>query len=118
MEELFEEKYLEADVNFLKLVETYTGYRGDEALKEMVLHIYQYIQSSPFPKEWLKEKISQFQVKEENDFAKTIWGEILLEEYKNTLLDTILSLKNIKCELDENPELEKFSMAIRQDIEI
>ena len=56
------------DERFAKLVNTYTGYRGDEPLKEIVLKIYRFMQSAPFPKEWLAEKVRMFESNEEKDF--------------------------------------------------
>ena len=60
LEDLFEEKYNNNDSDFLKLIETYTSYSGDEPLKESCLEIYEYIQSSPFPNDWLEEKVEMF----------------------------------------------------------
>ena len=57
LEELFEEKYESKDENFEKLINTYTGYRDDTPLKELILTIYKYIQSNPYPEKWLDEKI-------------------------------------------------------------
>ena len=42
LEDLFDEKYEKEDKDFLKLVETYTGYRGDEELKDLVLKLYEF----------------------------------------------------------------------------
>lgn len=56
LEDMFEEKYEKQDEDFAKLINTYTSYRDDTPLKELILKIYTYIQSNPFPKEWLKEK--------------------------------------------------------------
>lgn len=118
LEKLFEEKYENQKENFLKLIDTYTGYRGDEPLKEMILNIYKYIQSSPFPNEWLEEKIEEFNIYDKDiDFAETKWGKILLENNKELIKETIIGLKSIKEILDQNYELDKFSQAIRQDIE-
>ncbi len=43
LEELFELKYESEDKEFLKLINTYTNYRGDEALKNLILKIYRFI---------------------------------------------------------------------------
>ena len=56
LEEVFENLYEEKDKNFIKLVNTYCGYRDDDKLKEIILKIYKYIQSMPYPEEWLKLK--------------------------------------------------------------
>ena len=60
LDDLFEQKYIENNQDFLELLEIYTGYRGDEALQELVLNIYKFIQSSPFPEKWLQEKVELF----------------------------------------------------------
>ena len=39
LEELFEEKYEKNEKDFIRLINTYTTYRGDENLKEIVLKI-------------------------------------------------------------------------------
>ena len=118
LDDLFEKKYFEEDQDFLKLVDTYTGYRGDEPLKELVMEIYKFIQSSPFPRKWLEEKVEEFNIKDLSlDFAKTKWGELILGEYEKSIDETILGLKNVKQDLDSNPELEKFSQVIRLDLE-
>lgn len=118
LDELFEQKYLEGDKNFLKLLEIYTNYREDDPLKEMILEIYRFIQSSPFPKEWLEEKINDFLVLEEDmDFGKTVWGKILLKKYETLIEETILGLKHVKISLDLNPELDMYSNTIQKDID-
>ena len=65
IEDVFERLYEEQDEEFEKLVNTYTEYRGDEALKEIVLNIYKFMQSSPFPNEWLEEQTEKYNLKEE-----------------------------------------------------
>src|SRR5699024_6992912 len=89
IEEIFETKYEEQNKDFEKLINTYTSYRDDTPLKELVLKIYTYIQSSPFPEKWLKEKIEMFNLKDnlDEDFSNTKWGSILLQELKEEIID-------------------------------
>lgn len=119
IEELFENKYEIHDEAFIKLVTTYTSYRDDSPLKELVLKIYDYIQSNPFPNKWLKEKVEMFNLKDklETDFAKTIWGEKLLEELEEELIDDIVILQKEKMNLAKEPELDKFEKTIDDDID-
>ena len=117
IEELFEQKYTSEDAGFLKLLNTYTGYRGDESLIELVLNIYKYIQSSPFPEKWLEEKIKMLDIEEDIDFSKTIWGNIILEEAKSTIKECIMQLERIKDETLKWNELEKYSNVLIQDIQ-
>lgn len=118
IEDIFEEKYETEDVDFIKLINVYTSYRDDTPLKDLVLKIHSYIQSNPFPQKWLAEKIEMFNLEDriKEDFSQTIWGEILLEEVKEELIDDISMLEKVEEELSYEPELEKFYQTIRSDI--
>ena len=116
LEELFEEKYMDGDKGFIKLIETYTDYRGDEKLQELVLDIYKYIQSNPFPEKWVNEKVDEFNVDINLDFSNTIWGRVILEDIKDEIRSMILKLENIKKETIKFSELDKFSSVLQEDI--
>ena len=116
LEELFEEKYENQDEEFQKLIRTYTSYRDDSDLKELILKIYTYIESSPFPEKWLEDKIEKFNIKEKEDFAKTEWGKLLLQEIEEELIDSIKTLEKEAKKLSVEPELEKYYQVLRKDI--
>ena len=117
LEELFEEKYLNNDKEFIKLINNFTTYKGDEPLKELILKIYNYIQSAPFPDEWIQQKAEMFNLKENIDFSQTIWGQILLKEFLSQVLESKLKLQNVQKNLNRFFELEKFSTVIANDID-
>ena len=119
LEELFEEKYEKEEEEFIKLLYTYTSYKDDSPLKELVLKIHNYIQSNPFPEKWLREKIEMFnlQGKLEEDFGNTTWGKVLLQELKEEIIDCIKILEQLQKEIAEEPSLEKNAQIIRHDIE-
>lgn len=118
LEEVFEKRYEEENEEFLKLVETYTGYKGDEDLKNLVLRIYEFSQSSAFPEDWITEKVEMFNPdkKIDEDFAKSIWGEILLKDLKEEILDGKNTLKAILNKMNRYSEMLKFTSVISEDI--
>ena len=118
LEDLFEEKYKKYDQAFSKLIHTYTSYRDDTPLKELILKIYQYISSSPFPQKWLHEKVEMFNLKSvlEQDFSNTPWGRILLDDINDELIDDITILQDVQDSLYGTEELEPFAQAIASDI--
>ena len=120
IEDLFEKKYEEENEDFTKLIHTYTSYKDDTPLKDLILKIYNYIQSNPFPEKWLKEKIEMFNIEEdlEKDFSKTIWGKILLEEINEVLIDGITSLESARKLLYDNKDLEGYLKIIEHDIDM
>lgn len=117
LEDIFEKKYLEEDKEFLNLIDIYTNYQSDDPLKDLILKIYRYIQASPFPEAWLKEKIEMFTKKEEIDFAKTIWGQVILQAFSEDLQDAIVSLKSAKKKLENISEMQKFYQTICCDLD-
>ena len=118
LEEIFESKYEENNEAFIELINTYTNYRSDDSLKQLILNIYNYIQSAPFPEEWLEEKVNMFDIQNlEEDFSKTKWGQILLTEANEILENCLGNLNKVKNELAKFPEAFKFYSTILNDIE-
>lgn len=118
LDEVFEKKYEEENEEFLELVQIYTGYRGDENLKDLVLKIYEFSQSSAFPEEWINEKIEMFNpnFRVNDDFGKSVWGEILINELKENIIDAKNTLKSVKNKMERYTELYKFTNVISEDL--
>ncbi len=118
IEELFEEKYEVNDEKFLKLLETYSTYLSDDSLKNLILGIYNFIQSSPFPNDWLEEKVEEFNIGNniKLDFSNTVWGKIILENIKENVLDCKLKLEDILKSIKRFEELSKYINVIQIDI--
>ena len=121
LDDLFEEKYIASDKNFLELIDTYTKYNRDEELKDLILKIYTYIQANPFPEKWLNEKVEMLNVKdniEYKNFSNTPWGKIITKNVESQLENAILKLENIAIKLQRFPEIIKPKNIINQDIAV
>ena len=117
MEELFEEKYESQDEKFQKLIKTYTSYRDDTPLKELLFRICSYISSNPYPEKWITEQIEKFNIKNiDEDFSETMWGKILLEEVKEEVIDDIFILETEAKKLSVEKDLLLFQKTIENDI--
>ena len=116
IDEIFEQKYMDEDSGFIKLLETYTDYRGDENLQNIILGIYKFIQSAPFPEKWLNEKVAQFNLSEDIDFAETVWGKIILQHLQDEINSMITVLENTKQNTERFVELAKFTLTLQDDI--
>ncbi len=118
LEEIFEEKYIANDEKFLKVIDTYTKYNKDEDLQNLILKIYNYIQTDPFPEEWLDNKVEMFKdVENIENFSDTKWGKIIIDYADNVLNNCILNLENLLESMNRFPELEKSIAVIKDDIE-
>lgn len=114
IDELFEDIYEKEDIGseFFELLESYGDNKDDQSLKDVVLSLYEFVQSYPWPEDWLREKTEYFNLSGEDDFARTVWGRMLL---KNAAveLEGLKSMMEKAVSVIENteglsPYLEKF----------
>ncbi len=94
MTELFEDQYEQEKADFNELLECYGGNRNDQPVQDMVMNLYDFIQSSPWPDKWLEEKLDALDVLPGMDFSQTPWGRVLI----NTIQ---LELSGLKHMLDQ-----------------
>ena len=119
LENLFDKKYEIEDKDFLKLLETYTTYSSDEPLKELILNIYNFIQSHPFPNEWLEEQVEKYNLGTEInlDFSETEWGKIIISNFKEEIIDSKVKLEQVKKSIEKFEELNKYALVLSSDIQ-
>ncbi len=119
LEEVFENLYEKNDKEFINLVNLYSGYRDDDSLRELVLKIYNYSQSMPFPKEWIRESTEKFNLKNklEQDFSETSWGKILVEYSFDEIKSCINDLEVLSQKLEREIDLERYYATILNDIQ-
>ncbi len=91
MEELFEECYSAQNESFLLLARLYSESRDDRALAQIILEVYNFLQSLPNPEEWLLEKT--------NAFLENPWGGYLLEQKNKLVRQAKASLEHALSEM-------------------
>jgi ATP-dependent helicase/nuclease subunit A len=100
-----------------RLVEVYTDYRSDDKLKEIILNIYKFIQSAPFPEEWLNENVDSFKFENINDFSETEFGKVLLTELSEEIEDGVRNIRKIKSKMEIESELDPWVKVLENDID-
>ena len=82
LEELLEDWYQKEENSiFLELVESYGGKKRDTPLEEILLRIYHFIQSHPWPEFWLQEKIEAFNItQKDHGLEETPWVHQIKEQ--------------------------------------
>ena len=116
LEELFEEKYEEKNADFQKLIKTYTSYTDDTPLKDLMLKIFNFISSSPYPRNWLNSAVEKFNIKNDIEFTQTEWGNLLKQEIEEEILDDIAILEAEAKKLSVENELVLFQKTLENDI--
>jgi ATP-dependent helicase/nuclease subunit A len=82
IEELFEDKYDDDDIEFTNLVEIFSSYKNDDNLKDLVLDLYNFTMSGPWPEKWLNNSAQDFNIKTLEELNRTKWVEVLAESVK------------------------------------
>jgi ATP-dependent helicase/nuclease subunit A len=83
MEELFEEQYgKEGNEAFLSVVDRYTADRTDEDLQNLILELYEFSRSHPYPSAWLDQLVKMYDISED-----TAIEQLPYVAYLNSYLD-------------------------------
>lgn len=120
LQELFEERYAENEQipnsEFLRLVDSYGGGRDDLKLQELVLNLYQFVISGPWPKKWLTDMSEEFNTDENFDFGKSKWGEVILDSIKIELLGAIGLINKCIDMVKDSAGLESYLETLKADL--
>ena len=105
LDQLFEERYeAEGDQGALaRLADRFGGERSDEPLHRLVLELYAFARSHPWPEEWLREAAERFRRSDPAALAASSWADSLRADAAQTL-DGALGLLRRALELAERPD--------------
>ncbi len=115
LEELFEEEYEKANDLFFQLVETFGGTREDRPLQDLVLKVYGFIQSQPYPEKWLREKVEDFALSVE-DFGNSNWVKTIKGRIEIRLKGAIDFLNNALTIAGEPDGPDVYEEAVLSDL--
>ncbi len=76
MAELLENKYQQEDEAFLDFVDVYSSHRSDQKIEELVLIMYEFAMSYPYPEEWISQCMEHCEG-DGDTFEHTKWYEAM-----------------------------------------
>ena len=95
LEEIYEDE--ENNSDFFELLETYGTNRDDQKIQDMLLNIYSFVQSYPWPEQWLLDQTENYNPASAVDFSRTVWGRVLISSVK-IRLEGLKELSDATCE--------------------
>ena len=116
LEELFDELYEKDDVEFLNLVEAYSGSKNDDKLKDIILDLYRFSMSGPWPEKWLIEKSEAFNISTIEELNKSIWIDILKNNIRVEVEGLISMLSKAIDLINETEGLEPYLDNFHDDL--
>ncbi len=119
LEELFETLYTEdmaTDKAFSELIEGYSSTSEDTEVQNLVLDIHSFVQSSPWPEEWLNTSVASLNIESKRDFGQTQWGKLLINDSRMKLQESKDILKKALRLINNSEGTEPYSPAIEADL--
>jgi len=109
IEQLLEEEYSKEDNKyFFNIVESYCTKTDDLKISELILNIYDFIQTNPYPNKWLIENCKKFNLPDDTDIFNTQWGEIVKQQIEIQISAAYSALKRgfdiLNCLDDQHSE--------------
>lgn len=106
LEELLEDEYEKGEEDFLELVESYSGGKTDSQLEDLILQLYQFSMSYPWPEEWLTQKGNTFDMETIEELNQGDFMVNLLSYMKAILSDLLIKNKESieLCEDYDGPQ--------------
>ncbi|MBS5932256.1 MAG: UvrD-helicase domain-containing protein [Clostridiales bacterium] len=83
IEELLEDRYEKAEEDFTTFVECYASGKSDAALEDLVLQLYHFSMSYPWPMDWLESQKESFRLDSVESLQETEWMKGLLNYIKS-----------------------------------
>lgn len=89
---VLEQWYEEGREDFHEFIESYSYSKSDAPVEDLILQLYSFSMSAPWPEQWMEDKQKAFALESLEDMDNTIWMQELLKYVKTVLGD--LTKKN------------------------
>ena len=117
LRKVLEQNYEEPTAEFRALVEGYASGRSDEALHGMILSLYEFSCSYPWPKEWLAACADGYAVSDEEGLNQAVWMQPLVENIRYVVNDIAAMLGQALAITQEADGPDIYEKVIRSDLE-
>ena len=120
VKELLEECYGEPDpekkARFTEFVETYATGKSDAGLEALILQLYEFAMSYPYPKRWIRECMEPYRAKSEAELMESPWMRFMLDYVNRTLADLEGEIQRMLavCRLPSGPYM--YEDALQADL--
>ena len=116
--DMFEDYYENEDKDFRNLIEAYSTSRDDERLKEIILDLYRFSMSGPWPEKWLKESAESFNIETIEDLNNTAWIKILKQTISIEVSGYVKILEKALDLIKSTEGLEPYEPTFNDDLEM
>lgn len=114
---VLEQNYGEPSEAFSDFVEGYASGRTDAALNEMILQLYEFSRSYPWPEKWLDSFVGIYRIENREELDRAEWLAPLTQNIRFVLKDCEQLLKQALAitQQDDGPDM--YEKAVQSDLE-
>lgn len=114
---LLEEAYEKGCEDFLELADIYASGKNDEGLKNLILQLYEYAESYPWPEEWLLDCERMYQIGSIEDFLQSPLLSSLYQYVRHMAegIEAEITRALAVCEQEDGPYM--YVRALEDDLE-
>ena len=117
LKRVLEKNYEEPSPAFSEFVDGYAAGRSDAKAGELILSLYEFSRSYPWPKEWLLGCADGYAAENAGDLTKAAWMEPLLENVRFILADIKRRMEKALALTQEDDGPQLYEKVIRSDLE-
>ena len=114
---VLEQNYEEPSEAFSDFVEGYASGRTDAALNEMILQLYEFSRSYPWPEKWLDSFVGAYRIENREELDRAEWLAPLTENICFVLKDCEQLLKQALAVTQQDDGPDMYEKAVRSDLE-
>ena len=100
--DLLERWYEEGRKDFHAFIESYSYSKSDEPVEELILQLYNFSRSNPWPTQWFDEKLKSFEVETLEEMEERDWMRNLLNQVE-ILLEDLLEINQQAIDICNGP---------------
>ncbi|MCD8133040.1 MAG: helicase-exonuclease AddAB subunit AddA [Clostridiales bacterium] len=113
---VLEHFYQERDPAFLRFADGYAGAKSDQPIREMILRLYDYSQSYPWPDEWLDSCAGQYEAADLAELEEKQWVRDFLEYLRQRVEDLISQYRKTYVLTLEEDGPQHYESVVRDDL--
>jgi len=91
--DVLEKWYEEGSEDFHRLIESYSRSKSDEPIEDLILSLYNFAMSNPWPRAWLKGIKESFKIESLEDMLNAKWMRELLDYISSVLNDLLRKIE-------------------------
>lgn len=118
IDEAFDSLYEEENEDFLLFSDSFSNAKNDDKAADMVLSLFDFAESMPFPEEWLLKQCEMYESINEDNFEQLYFVKTILDNVKETIYGCLLRIEDAGEQCADADGLEPYCEMFEKDAQV